>query len=68
VSEKELKARMTSQRLQNNKPEIFFDQGYPLPEAMIKGKSKITVRFQAQTTDATAGGVFGLRILKATEK
>jgi hypothetical protein len=61
-------AKLTSQRLQNNKPEVFYDQSYPLPNAMIKGKSKITVRFQAQSKDATAGGVFGLRILKAPEK
>ncbi len=61
-------AKLTSQRLQNNKPEVFYDQSYPLPEAMVKGKSKITVRFQAQAKDATAGGIFGLRILKPVEK
>jgi hypothetical protein len=33
-----------------------------------KGKSKITVRFQAQTKDSTAGGIFGLRILKTNQK
>jgi hypothetical protein len=33
-----------------------------------KGKSKITVRFQAQTKDAIDGGIFGLRTLKAAEK
>ncbi len=60
--------KLTTQRLQNNKPEVFYDQNYPLPETMTKNKSKITVRFQAQTRDATAGGIFGLRILKTSEK
>ncbi len=51
------------QQLQNNRPEKFYDEVYPVPERLTRGKSKITVRFQAQP-NKWAGGVFGVRLLK----
>ena len=52
-----------SQTLKNNKPNEFFDVIYPIPAELTRGQSKVTVRFQAKP-GATAGGVFGARMLK----
>jgi len=56
-------AKIATERLENNRPGEFYDAVYPLGESFPKGKSKITVKFQAHP-DAWAGGVFGVRILK----
>ncbi len=42
----------------------FFDVKYPLPLDMVKGKQKVTVRFQAKEGDAIPG-VFGIRTVRA---
>jgi uncharacterized protein len=42
----------------------FFDVKYPLPADMVKGKQKVTVRFQAKDGDAIPG-VFGIRTVRA---
>jgi len=55
--------KLATQTLNRNAPGKFFDVTYPLPESMIRGKRKITLRFQAHP-GRTAGGVFGCRILK----
>lgn len=55
--------RIATQQLDNNQPGRFFDQVYPLPADLTSGKDRITVRFQAHPNN-TAGGVFGVRILK----
>ena len=39
------------------------DVDYKLPEELIKGKDKITVKFAARPEEST-GGVFGVRVLK----
>jgi hypothetical protein len=57
--------KIGSQVLLRNVPGKFFDVEYPIPEELTRGKSKVTVRFQAEK-GAVAGGIFGLRIL--TEK
>jgi hypothetical protein len=51
------------QVLLRNAPGNFFDVEYPIPEELTRGKTKVTVRFQAEK-GAVAGGIFGLRILK----
>ena len=56
--------KLATQRLQNNRPGKFYDEVYPLPASMTKDKEAVTVRFQAQPA-AWAGGIFGLRVLKA---
>ncbi|MCR4413807.1 MAG: glycoside hydrolase family 127 protein [Thermoguttaceae bacterium] len=55
--------KIATQKLDRNKPESFFDQIYPVPTELTKGKAKITVRFQAHPGN-TAGGVFDLRVLR----
>jgi hypothetical protein len=41
----------------------FFDQDYPIPEAVIRGKTRMIVRFQPDL-DHTAGPVFGVLCLQ----
>jgi DUF1680 family protein len=54
--------RIATERLENKRPEQFYDQVYPLPETLTRDKSRITVTFQAQPRQM-AGGVFGVRVL-----
>jgi hypothetical protein len=41
----------------------FYNKEYVLPDDLIKGKDKITVRIEANQ-NRTAGRVFGVRIIK----
>ena len=54
---------IAAQRLQDNRPGKFYEENYPIAPELIKGKSRMTVRFQAHK-GAMAGGVFGVRVLK----
>ena len=40
----------------------FYDFEYPIPQELIKGKSKITVRIEANYKK-TAGRFFGVRVV-----
>ena len=53
-----------TQKLNNSKPNEFFDVVYRLPEEATQGKTRVTVKFQPHP-DNVAGGVFGCKILKA---
>ncbi len=55
--------KVATQNLQNNKPNQFFDQVYPIPAELVKGKAKITVKFAA-AGNGYAGGVFGVRVME----
>ena len=55
--------KIATQKLNRDKPEKFWDQVYPLPEAITKGKSKVTIKFQAHPGNY-AGGVFGIRVVR----
>jgi hypothetical protein len=55
--------KLATEKLAGKKPGQFYDEVYPLPEKLISGKSKITVKFQAHPRNI-AGGVFGCAILK----
>jgi len=55
---------VATQKLDRNQPNRFFDQLYPIPPQLTKGKQKVTVRFQAHPGNI-AGGVFDLRVLRA---
>jgi uncharacterized protein len=55
--------KLATQRLQNNKPDVFYEEVYRLADTLTKGREKVTVRFQAHP-GAWAGGVFGLRIMR----
>ena len=55
--------KIASQSLHNDKPEEFFDVTYAIPEELTRGKSKVTVRFQAKPHNI-AGGLYGVRIIR----
>jgi len=42
----------------------FFDVEYPLTAEMVKGKEKVTVRFEA-TAGSEIGAAFGMRMIRA---
>jgi hypothetical protein len=52
--------RLAQQALAFDHPGQFFDVAYPIPEAMIRGKNTVRVRF-APLPRNTAGPVFGVR-------
>jgi len=55
--------KVATQKLHSNKPDEFFDEVYPLPSPLTKGRSQVTVKFQSHPGN-TAGGVFGVRVLR----
>ena len=55
--------KIAEQRLNNNKPDEFFEVEYPIPESLTQGKSRVEVKFQARPNNI-AGGLFGLRVLR----
>jgi uncharacterized protein len=59
--------KVGEQMIDRRSPEIdlkFFDVKYPLPLDLVKGKQKVTVRFQAKD-GASIPGVFGIRTVRA---
>lgn len=57
-------AKIATQKLENNAPNRFFDAVYPIPANWTRGKSQVTIRFQAHP-GKWAGGVFGVRTVRA---
>ena len=60
-------AKVGEQTMERRTPEQdvrFFDVKYPLPLEIVKGKQKVTVRFQAKEGDGIPG-VFGIRTVRA---
>jgi uncharacterized protein len=57
--------KLATEHLTASHPGVYFDQVYPLPEALTKGKQKVTLRIEGAST--WVGGVFGVRVLKAAE-
>ncbi|HML73933.1 MAG TPA: glycoside hydrolase family 127 protein [Anaerohalosphaeraceae bacterium] len=55
--------KLTTQKLNNNKPGQFMDVQYDIPAEMVKGKDKIRIKFAAHPGNF-AGGIFDCRILK----
>jgi hypothetical protein len=51
------------QQLRLTDPHRFFDVEYPVPGEVVRGKSKVTVRFQAKPASQIAT-VFGLRMIR----
>ncbi|MBN2138826.1 MAG: family 43 glycosylhydrolase [Sedimentisphaerales bacterium] len=49
--------------LNNNVPGEFFEQQYDLPFELMRGKDKVTVKFQGRQGSLT-GGLFGCAMLK----
>jgi DUF1680 family protein len=57
--------KLAAEHLTASHPGVYFDQVYPLPAALTKGKEKVTLRIQGGNT--WVGGVFGVRVMKAAE-
>lgn len=55
---------LATQRLTGTKPGEWMSIDYPVPEALTRGKDKITVRFQPEE-GKTAGPVFGVSLFTA---
>ncbi len=59
--------RIGQQRIERHRPgsatKSFFDVEYPIPGALVKGKQRVTVRFQSTDGNET-GGVFGIRLVR----
>jgi hypothetical protein len=52
---------LASEQLNGSGPSEFFERDYPIPEALIQGKSSVRVRFEPDT-GFTAGPAFGIRL------
>jgi DUF1680 family protein len=55
---------IAGEKLHMKRPGEFVDATYPIPESLTRGKSAVTVRFQSRPGNI-AGGIFGLRVVKA---
>jgi hypothetical protein len=55
--------RIGHQELKRSRPPRFFDVIYPIDAGMIKGKEKVTVRFEAKEGNSIAS-VFGIRMIR----
>lgn len=55
---------LATQKLDHNRRGQFFDVDYPIPPALLAGKEKATITFQAKP-GAFAGGVFHAAVVKA---
>ena len=58
--------KVGEQKTERRSPEQgvrFFDVEYPLPAALLQGKSKITVRFEA-AQGSEISGVYGVRMIR----
>jgi hypothetical protein len=63
-------ARIGEQKIERHRPgnpgKGFFDVEYAIPTELVKGKQKVTVRFQATGGNETAG-VFGVRLIRVDQ-
>jgi DUF1680 family protein len=57
---------VSQQGVENSDPPRFFDVEYALDPAMIKGKEKVTVRFEAAEGNSIAS-VFGIRMIRRNQ-
>jgi hypothetical protein len=55
--------KVATEKLENNRPNQFYDETYPLPRTLINNKTSVTVELHAHP-GMTAGGIFGCAILK----
>ncbi|MFC1635587.1 beta-L-arabinofuranosidase domain-containing protein [Planctomycetota bacterium] len=56
--------RVGRQEVRRSSPDRFFDAEYPIPANLVRGKEKVTVRFQAVENNSIAA-VFGIRMIRA---
>ena len=55
--------RIADQTIERRGPLRFFDKSYAVPAALVQGKRKATVKFQA-TQGKEIGAVYGLRMIR----
>jgi DUF1680 family protein len=58
--------RIGTQTVERTDPGHFYDVQYPVPAALVQGKAKVAVRFQAKEGSQIAA-VFGVRMVRADE-
>jgi DUF1680 family protein len=63
--------RIGEQKIERHRPgsttKSYFDTEHAIPTDLVKGKQKVTVRFQATGGNET-GGVFGVRMVRAEQQ
>jgi len=60
-------AEQKLEKLEQDQKRGLFDVDYKLPEELIEGKNKVTVKFAARE-DQRTGSIFGVRILKENKQ
>jgi len=55
--------RVAAEQMRLTAPQRFFDVEYPVPRELVRGKSRVTVRFQAEAGSQIAT-VFALRMIR----
>ncbi len=58
--------KIASEDLNRYKDSRFYDISYSIPPDLLKGKQRVTIRFQANAHNQ-AGPVYGVRLVKDTE-
>jgi hypothetical protein len=58
--------RIAVQDVGRTTPREFFDVTHPIPADLLRGKSTVTVRFQAQE-DSQVARIYGVRMIRADE-
>jgi hypothetical protein len=60
-------APLATEKLTSCKPGAFYDRHYPIPERFTHRKNAVVIQFKAHPAN-TAGGLFGIRELKAPKE
>jgi hypothetical protein len=58
--------RIAEQKVERTDPGRFYDVQYPVPAALVQGKSRVAVRFQAKEGSQIAA-VFGIRMTRGDQ-
>jgi DUF1680 family protein len=58
--------RIAEQKVERTDPGRFYDVQYPVPAALVQGKSRVVVRFQAKEGSQIAA-VFGIRMTRGDQ-
>jgi DUF1680 family protein len=56
--------KLASQKVERDLPGRFYDVETPIPAALVAGKTKVTVRFEATNNNEIAA-IFGIRMVRA---
>lgn len=58
--------RIAAAQIERSEPPRFYDVEYAIPAELVRGKQRVTVRFQAQP-DGQIATVFGVRMIRADQ-